>query len=85
MRTLVLPYALTITKNTGKLISKGIETELVAMPFKVMEVSYNFGYTDAKNKNLKIAQNGGIADFKETIRYLLQILLHFSLLSILLI
>jgi iron complex outermembrane receptor protein len=56
--TLVLPDAVTITKNAGKLNSKGIELELEVAPVKNLEVTYNFGYTDAKFKTLKLSQNG---------------------------
>ena len=56
--TLILPDAVTITKNAGKLTSKGIELELAAAPVKGLQVDYNFGYTDATYKNLKLSQNG---------------------------
>lgn len=60
--TLVLPDAVTITKNAGKLHSKGIELELSATPVKGLQVDYNFGYTDASYKSLKLSQNGTEAD-----------------------
>jgi iron complex outermembrane receptor protein len=53
-----LPDAITITRNAGKLESKGAELELAALPFKRMEVEYSFGYTDAEYKTLKLSQNG---------------------------
>jgi iron complex outermembrane recepter protein len=56
--TLVLPDAVTITKNAGKLNSKGVEMEISTKPVKGLEVDYNFGYTDAKYKTLKLSQNG---------------------------
>ena len=56
--TLILPDAITVTKNTGKLNSKGVELEVAATPAKGLQFSYNFGYTDAKYKSLKISQNG---------------------------
>jgi iron complex outermembrane receptor protein len=62
--TLVLPDAVTITKNTGRLNSRGVETEIMAMPFTGLRLSYSFGYTDARYKNLKIAVNGSEADLK---------------------
>ncbi len=62
--TLVLPDAVTITKNTGVLHSKGIETELNAAPVEGLEISYNAGYTDAHYKNLKLSQNGDEIDLK---------------------
>lgn len=62
--TLVLPDAVTITKNTGLLHSGGIEAELMAAPAEGLEISYNAGYTDAHYKNLKLAQNGNVIDLK---------------------
>lgn len=60
--TLILPDAITITKNTGKLDSKGIELEVAAAPAKGLQLNYNFGYTDAAYKSLKISQNGSAVD-----------------------
>lgn len=56
--TLILPEAITITRNTGKLTSKGAELELWANPVKGFELAYSFGYTDAEYKSLKISQSG---------------------------
>ncbi len=55
--TLVLPDAVTITRNAGKLSSKGAEVELNAK-LSGFTVEYNIGFTDAKFKNLNLAQNG---------------------------
>ncbi|HVZ56326.1 MAG TPA: TonB-dependent receptor [Chitinophagaceae bacterium] len=60
--TLVLPDAITVTKNAGKLTSKGAELELEAKPVSGLLVDYNFGYTDARFKKLRVAQNGTEAD-----------------------
>lgn len=60
--TLILPDAITVTKNAGKLSSKGIELEIAATPLKGFQLNYNFGYTDAKYKNLKLSQNGTSVD-----------------------
>jgi iron complex outermembrane receptor protein len=60
--TLVLPDAITVTKNTGKLNSKGVEVELATKPVKGLQIDYNFGYTDAVYKSLKLAQNGETVD-----------------------
>lgn len=60
--TLILPDAITVTKNTGKLTSKGAEVQLVAAPFKGLHVDYNFGYTNAKYTSLKVSQNGEAVD-----------------------
>jgi iron complex outermembrane recepter protein len=56
--TLVLPDAITVTRNAGKLNSKGAELELASAPVKGLQVEYNFGYTNAEYKNLKLSQNG---------------------------
>ncbi|MEP6583885.1 MAG: TonB-dependent receptor [Ginsengibacter sp.] len=63
--TLILPEAITVTKNTGVLHSKGIEGELTASPIKGLEINYDAGYTSARYKNLKISQNGNEVDLKE--------------------
>ena len=60
--TLILPDAITVTRNTGKLSSKGAELELSAAPLKGLQVDYNFGYTDAKYTSLKLSQNGQSVD-----------------------
>lgn len=60
--TLILPDAITVTKNTGKLKSKGFEVELAATPAKNFGISYNFGYTDAAYKSLKVSQNGDVVN-----------------------
>jgi iron complex outermembrane receptor protein len=56
--TLVLPDAITVTRNAGILNSKGVELEVAATPVKGIQVDYNFGYTDATYKDLKLSQNG---------------------------
>jgi iron complex outermembrane receptor protein len=60
--TLILPDAITVTKNTGKLNSKGFELELAATPLKGLQAGYSFGYTDAAYRSLKISQNGESVD-----------------------
>ncbi len=60
--TLILPDAITVTKNAGKLSSKGIEFEMAAAPLKGLRLNYNFGYTDAHYKKLKLSQNGTSVD-----------------------
>jgi iron complex outermembrane receptor protein len=62
--TLVLPSALTITRNTGKLTSKGVEAEINAAPAKGLEVNYSVGYTHATYDDLKVSQGNTEADFK---------------------
>jgi iron complex outermembrane recepter protein len=60
--TLVLPAAITVTKNAGSLTSKGVDAELAATILKGLEATYNVGYTDAKYTKLKLSQNGAEAD-----------------------
>ncbi|TCD10247.1 TonB-dependent receptor [Pedobacter frigidisoli] len=55
---LILPDALTTTRNAGKLTSKGIDLELSARPIRGLNVDYNFGYTDAKYKSLNLFKDG---------------------------
>jgi iron complex outermembrane receptor protein len=62
--TLILPDSVTNTKNTGRLTSKGIETEVMSKPFKGLEVNGSLGYTDAQYDNLKIAQGSSEANLK---------------------
>ncbi len=56
--TLVLPDAITVTKNTGELSSKGAELELLYKPAKGLQIEYNAGYTDASFRSLKVSGNG---------------------------
>ena len=60
--TLVLPDAITVTRNAGGLTSKGAELELLLKPVKGLQVDYNLGYTDAEYKSLKVSQNGQSVD-----------------------
>lgn len=60
--SLVLPDAITITKNVGKLNSKGIEAEILSKPIKGLLMQYNFGYTDAKFETLNLSQHGSAID-----------------------
>jgi len=63
--TLLLPDAVTVTKNAGKLNSKGAEAEIAATLLKGLELNYNFGYTHARYKNLQIPSNGTVVDLKD--------------------
>lgn len=62
--TLVLPAAITITKNAGGLSSKGFDAELTANIIKGLEASYNFGYTHAAYTALNLAEGGSVVDLK---------------------
>jgi iron complex outermembrane receptor protein len=60
--TLILPDAITITKNAGKLTSKGMELELSATPVKGVTIEYNAGVTNARYNTLALSQNGSAVD-----------------------
>ena len=62
--TLILPDAITITKNAGELRSKGIELETGASFFKGFEITYIFGYTHAEYQSLKVSQGGSEVNLK---------------------
>jgi iron complex outermembrane receptor protein len=56
--SLVLPDAITITKNVGKLNSKGMELEFKAQASKSLFIQYSFGYTNASFESLKLSSQG---------------------------
>ncbi len=56
--SLILPDAITITKNTGQLTSKGMEAEIFAIPAKGLFLQYSFGTTNARFDKLDIASQG---------------------------
>jgi iron complex outermembrane recepter protein len=60
--TLILPDAITVIKNAGKLVSKGIEAELSLTPLRGLEVDYNIGIQNAEYKELALPQNGETVD-----------------------
>jgi iron complex outermembrane receptor protein len=63
--TLVLPDAITITKNAGRLNSSGAEMEFASTPLKGLEFDYNWGYTHARYSSLNIPDgNGGVLNLK---------------------
>jgi iron complex outermembrane receptor protein len=62
--TLVLPDAVTITRNTGELTSKGFETEINAVLLKGLTLMHSLGYTHARFENLKLSENGNVVDLK---------------------
>ena len=55
---LILPDAVTVTQNAGKLRSFGIEFEMIAQIIKGLTVQYNRGITDAKYRKLDGVSNG---------------------------
>jgi iron complex outermembrane receptor protein len=62
--TLVLPDAITVIRNTGKLNSKGAELELVATALKGLQVEFMQGFTSAKYGSLELSQNGAAVNLK---------------------
>jgi iron complex outermembrane recepter protein len=56
--TLILPDAITVIRNAGKLNSKGAEIELGATPIKGLELIVNAGVTDAEYTELKVPKDG---------------------------
>ncbi len=62
--TLVLPDAVTLIRNTGKLTSKGVEIEARALLTKGLELSYDFGFTDAEYASFNLAVDGGEIDLE---------------------
>jgi iron complex outermembrane receptor protein len=62
--TLVLPQAVTVTRNAGELTSKGFEAEFSATPVHGLQFDYNFGYTKATYNTLKLSQNGAEVNLK---------------------
>ncbi|MFM9838806.1 MAG: TonB-dependent receptor, partial [Cyclobacteriaceae bacterium] len=62
--TLVLPDAVTITKNAGELTSKGFDLQIAATPTKNLQVEYNFGWNDAAYTTLKLSRNNTEVDLK---------------------
>lgn len=62
--TLVLPDAVTLIRNTGKLTSKGVEVEARALLANGLELSYDFGFTDAEYASFNLAVDGGEIDLE---------------------
>jgi iron complex outermembrane receptor protein len=62
--TLILPDALTVTRNTGDLRIKGMEVEMEAIPLTGLEVSLTGGVTDARYDRLLLSVDGEEKDLK---------------------
>ncbi len=60
--TLVLPAAITLVKNTGKLVTRGLEAELSATPVKGLKADVNAGIIHTSYQSLKLSQNGAVVD-----------------------
>jgi len=59
---LILPDAVTITENAGKLRSFGIEVEMSAQIAKGLTIQYSGGLTDAKYQKLDVVSDGNQID-----------------------
>jgi iron complex outermembrane receptor protein len=60
--TLILPDAITVTRNAGSLKSRGFEADFKALIIPGLEAAYNLGYTKAEYTNLKLSSNGSAED-----------------------
>lgn len=56
--TLILPDAITLTRNAGELTSRGFEVEVIATPLKGLDLSYSLGYTEAMYESLRTVEGG---------------------------
>ncbi|TCK80753.1 TonB-dependent receptor [Albibacterium bauzanense] len=56
--TLILPDAVTLTQNTGRMNSKGIELEVNAKALSNLDIFANLAYTHARYTDLNIGQEG---------------------------
>ncbi len=55
--TLILPQAITVTKNAGTLVSEGLELETAATPLNGLQIEWNAGVNNAAYKKLVLSQN----------------------------
>jgi iron complex outermembrane receptor protein len=56
--TLILPDAITVTRNSGKLNSSGVEAEIAFKPFNGLTLQYAGGITNAKYRDFSTVNNG---------------------------
>lgn len=63
--TLILPEAITITKNAGKLNSYGAEAEIEGRVLRGLDLTYNFGYTHARYQDLVVSGNNQMLSLKD--------------------
>lgn len=62
--TLLLPDAVTVTRNTGDLRSHGMELEMEAVPVRGLEMRLAGGFTDARYRRLLLSVDGEEKDLK---------------------
>jgi iron complex outermembrane receptor protein len=60
----VLPDAITLIRNTGKMVSAGVELEGSAIPVRGLQLDYAFGITNARYRSLTVSSNGQSLDLK---------------------
>ncbi|MGF1636058.1 MAG: TonB-dependent receptor [Cyclobacteriaceae bacterium] len=60
---LIMPDAITITRNAGRLVSKGFELEASALPIKGLRIDYALGYTHATFADLSLPEGEEMRDF----------------------
>ncbi len=56
--TLVLPEAITLIKNTGRLRTSGVEAEITALPAKGLMLGYSGSVISTRYQSLTLSQNG---------------------------
>jgi iron complex outermembrane recepter protein len=61
--TLVLPEAVTIIRNAGKLRNTGFELTARAIPTKGLTAGYQFGFTNSRFTNLFVSSGGEEKDY----------------------
>lgn len=62
--TLVLPDAITITRNAGELTTSGIDLQISTTPVKNLQFDYSFGMNNAEYQKLNLSQDGNESDLK---------------------
>jgi iron complex outermembrane receptor protein len=56
--TLILPDAITVTRNAGSVLSRGVELETEWRPAKGLSLSWRYARTAASYSKLRLAKNG---------------------------
>jgi iron complex outermembrane receptor protein len=62
--TLILPDAVTVVRNSGKMTSKGMELEVSATPVNGLELMFNGGFTDASYSELSLPKDGAMVNYE---------------------
>ncbi|TDX02352.1 TonB-dependent receptor [Dinghuibacter silviterrae] len=62
--TLELPAGVTVTKNAGRLESRGLDADVQALLATGLRLTYGFGLTHATYDKLDLSQNGSAEDLK---------------------